>query len=285
MVNVAAWMLVIGCLLLSLTWFFAQTPHGWTLYRIGITQCDLTYIGESNFTFRYSNILLLLYRTATFVHTLFWILYTLSNYEKVWFYYTAWSWFVLCFYFGMAMLSTGAAIYKCGCNGTCDALCSYFHRLSSFSTVALILQNCMLANTLVVTVGYWLFLFDHVYWNESPLIEQWLSVNFHGINFLLILGDYVQCTCHIYLRNLSLLLVFMCSYTVYLLAEYSHNPVELAYERWDPERQPETSIELLALMAISSCAYLSFMTFNGRYSKPQPSKVLPVENVAVLGVL
>lgn len=285
MVNFAAWLLVLGFLLLSVTWFLAQTPHDWNLYRIGITQCDLTYIGESNFTFRYSNIFLLLYRAAAFSHTLIWMVYTLSNYNKVWFYYTAWSWFVLCIYFGMAMLSTAAVIYKCGCNETCDKMCSCFHRLSSFSTIALILQNCMLANSLVVTIGYWLFVFDHVYWNESSsTTEQWLSVNFHGINFLLILVDYMLCTCHIYLRNLALLLTFMCSYTVYLLAEYSHNPVELAYERWDPERQPETSIELLALMAISSCAYLTFMSCNGRYSKPPPSSVLPVEN-AIASVL
>jgi hypothetical protein len=283
MVDIRVWLFVVGCLLICLVWFLAQTPHGWNLHKIGATQCDLRYIGESNLTFRYSNMFLLLYRTVAFAHTLIWMLYTLSAHDKVWFYYTAWSWLLLCIYFGMAMTATLAVLYQCGCSGTCDTMCLCFQRLTSFSTAALILQNCMLSNTVVVTVGYWLFVFDHMHWDKSTVTEQFLALNFHGINFFLILADYIQCTCHIYLRHLSILLAFMCAYTIYLLVEYSQDPSDLAYERWDPQRQPETSLELLILMAISSCAYLLFMRCNGRYSKPK--SMLLADQPTTLGVL
>lgn len=273
MVNVAAWLLVVGFLLLSIVWFLAQTPHGWSLHRFGVTKCDLSYVGESNLSFRYSNILLLSYRTLALTYSLFWMLYTLSNYEKVWFYFTAWSWFVLCIYFMIATFSTLAVIYRCGCSGTCTTLCENFHQLSFLPTLALILQNCNLTNTFVVTIGYWLFVFDDAYWNESNMTERWLSINFHGVNVLLIFLDYVQAPCYIYLRHLSLLLAFICSYTIYLLAEYTHNPDELAYERWDPKKQPQTSIELIALIIITVCIYLGFLClFNKRFSKPEPEE-------------
>ena len=237
MVAAAVWVFVLVCFFFSLVWFLLQTPHGCRQgYHTGITICDLAYVGESNGRTHLANVTLLLYRTLTFAYTLFWLLYMFANHDKIWFYYTSWSWFLLYLYFGMALLCTLTVVYRHVCAevpNICRPVCAYFHNVTLFPTLALIMQNCMLPNTVVVTVGYWLLVFDPKDWDAQTSKDQGMSINFHGVNFLLIALDYMQCTCHIYLRNLSLLLALICAYTIYLLAEYSYDTSELAYERWD----------------------------------------------------